>query len=90
MTSSAASAEPALPQLPVDIYIEVLKVLPAHRTDPTSVRTLVSCLQANTLVRTAALASVVWEAHYHARYTDCVPARETERKERLGGDWRLL
>ena len=89
-TSGQAITSSKRPQLPVDLYLEILKFLPEGREDDTSVQTLVSCLRTSTLVRAAALSPLVWEHHYHARYTHCIAENEKQRRERTSGDWRLL
>ncbi|THH02586.1 hypothetical protein EW026_g306 [Hermanssonia centrifuga] len=77
------------PCLPVEIYIEILKVLPTSKSDPAE-HTLLSCLQASSVTRTAALCSVCWKTPYDVRYTHCVCENEKKRKEASGGDWRLM
>jgi F-box protein 21 len=58
-----------MPQLPLDLYIAILHNLPAHRLEcDGGVPALVSCLQANSLLREAALVPSLWEPHYRARY----------------------
>ncbi|KAH8099352.1 hypothetical protein BXZ70DRAFT_1009164 [Cristinia sonorae] len=88
MTSPAESSQQ--PLLPIDVYLEILKFLPASKDDSTSIKTLASCLQANSSVRAAALSPLAWEHHYRIYYTHCVQANEAERKERTACDWRLM
>ncbi len=76
-------------RLPLQIYIEILKVLPTSKSDPAE-HTLLSYLQASSVTRTAALCSVCWKTPYDVRYTHCVCENEKKRKEASGGDWRLM
>lgn len=78
------------PLLPSDVYLEILKHLPISRDDPSSVVTLVSCLQANSKTRSAALSSPLWKPHYQVRYTHCDDTKETQRRDDAKGNWRLL
>ncbi|KAL4263429.1 Hemimethylated DNA-binding domain-containing protein [Pleurotus pulmonarius] len=57
--------------LPYDIYVQILSHLPPSRRahDDSSVKALVACLQANSVLRQAASSSIIWEAHYRKRYT---------------------
>ncbi|TCD62407.1 hypothetical protein EIP91_006935 [Steccherinum ochraceum] len=87
---SAPSTDSHTIHLPSDIYLEILKVLPASREDESSIKTLVSCLSTNSIVRTAALSPLVWVHHYRARYIHSIDINEVERKLRTSGDWRLL
>ena len=63
--------------------------MPTSKHDP-SERTLLNCLQANSLLRTAALLSVVWKTPYLVRYTHSVGAREERRRADADGHWREM
>ncbi|KAI0095086.1 hypothetical protein BDY19DRAFT_65140 [Irpex rosettiformis] len=76
-------------RLPVEVFIEILSYIPTSKEKP-SEPTLVSCLQANSVIRVAASASRVWEKPYRVRYTHSDYEREEKRRERFGGDWRLM
>ncbi|TCD62405.1 hypothetical protein EIP91_006933 [Steccherinum ochraceum] len=84
MSSSSSSL------LAPDVYLEILKHLPASRNDDSAVKTLVSCLQANSRVRSAALYGPLWKPHYLARYTHRIEENEKSRLERTRGNWRLM
>jgi len=79
------------PWLPTELYIHILSYLPPgkDRAD-LSVKTLCSCLSANSHLRNAALFPDLWEPHYRVRYTECVEEREERRREETKGDWRLM
>lgn len=77
------------PQLPLDIYVEVLTRIPvAH--DLSSVQTLLACTEASLELRNAAITPVIWQPHYLARYSHSLGAKEAERKRSVKDDWRLL
>ncbi|KAI0706100.1 hypothetical protein BC835DRAFT_1409733 [Cytidiella melzeri] len=80
---------PAAVQLPVEIYIEILSHVPTSQDAPAE-PTLLSCLQANSVIRAAALASRVWETPYRVRYTHSDYERERKRANVYGKDWRLM
>ncbi|KAI0785043.1 hypothetical protein C8Q75DRAFT_809585 [Abortiporus biennis] len=80
----------SMPQLPVEIYQEILYHLPAYRNQDIAISTLVNCILANSVLRAAALAPSVWKPHYQARYTHFEPARERIRRKKTADDWRLL
>lgn len=75
--------------LPFDVYVHILKQLPVS-TQSDGTRTLVACLKANSILRSAASVGTVWEPHYHARYTICLPESERSRKQTFGEDWKSL
>lgn len=79
-----------LKELPFDIYVQILKQLPASAHSSEGPRTLVACLQANSILRSAASIAMVWEPHYRMRYTTSLPANELSRKQALGDDWKAL
>lgn len=80
-----------LKELPFDIYVHILKQLPAVSAHPNDgPRTLVACLQSNSILRSAASVSALWEPHYHVRYRICLPANELARRKALGDDWKSL
>ena len=79
-----------MPSVPhVQIFIEILSNIHTSKDSP-SEPTLVSCLQANSVLRAAALASRAWKKPYRIRYTHSDHEREQKRKELFGGDWRLM
>lgn len=86
----APFAHPRTPQLPLDVYLEILNFLDAPRGDDTCVRALVSFLEASSQTRAAALFPRLWRPHYEARYTHSVEENEKERRTETKGDWRLL
>ena len=79
-----------LKELPFDIYVQILKQLPASAHSSEGPRTLVACHQANSILRSAASIAMVWEPHYRMRYTTSLPANELSRKQALGDDWKAL
>ncbi|KAF7311111.1 F-box domain-containing protein [Mycena chlorophos] len=78
--------------LPLDVYISILEAVPAERETLDSVLVLVNCLQANSILREAALRPSLWEPHYTARYQhhNWVSDTETELKARCNSNWRLM
>ncbi|KAF8216042.1 hypothetical protein K438DRAFT_1799973 [Mycena galopus ATCC 62051] len=76
--------------LSLDLYVSVLEFVPAHRTDELGVRTLLSCLKANTQLREAALVGALWRPHYLARYLHSETDSETRLKARCNSNWRLM
>ncbi|KAF8560056.1 YccV-like-domain-containing protein [Imleria badia] len=80
----------ALKELPFDVYVQILKQLPASAHSGEGPRTLVACLQANSILRSAASIAMVWEPHYRVRYTISLPASELSRKQALDDDWKAL
>ena len=80
----------ALKELPFDVYVQILKQLPISAYSDEGPRTLAACLQANSLLRSAASIATLWEPHYRVRYTFSLPANELSRKQALGDDWRSL
>ncbi|EMD41920.1 hypothetical protein CERSUDRAFT_110478 [Gelatoporia subvermispora B] len=85
--STSTGSGSTWPWLPVELYVHILTSLPPSDAGLT---TLVSCLSANSVLRSAALTSSLWEPFYRARYTECVEEREAELRATYGGDWRLL
>jgi F-box protein 21 len=83
-----------LPQLPLDVLVNVLSFLPAVRSRrDQSTFTLAACLRTNTILREAASLPALWKSHYQRRYEHCDPERERIRREALGShspDWCLL
>lgn len=80
-----------MPHLPLDIYINILcLLLPSRTSRDASVTTLISCLQANTVIREAALLSFIWEIHYQVYYTYSDKAKEATRQENFGHHYRLM
>ncbi|KAG2156620.1 YccV-like-domain-containing protein [Suillus bovinus] len=77
-------------ELPFDLYVQILEQLTPSTDSDESIIVLISCLKTTTTLRAAACVSRLWEPHYRARYTVCVPAKEQSRKESTGGDWRLM
>ena len=75
-------------QLPVELHILILLQLPGR--DPASLTTVISYLSATPVTRAAALDRAVWQRLYSARYTHSIPAKESERRARLGTDWHAL
>ncbi|KAF7793363.1 hypothetical protein EIP86_004475 [Pleurotus ostreatoroseus] len=75
-----------MPDLPIEIYVEILLALPTSRTDPSD-PTLLSCLHTSPALRAAARASAVWKAPYQARYQFCVEENEAARRAAADGDW---
>ena len=80
----------ALKELPFDVYVQILKQLPISAHSDEGPRTLAACLQANSLLQSAASVATLWEPHYRARYTFSLPASELSRKQALGDDWKSL
>jgi F-box protein 21 len=80
----------ALKELPFDVYVQILKQLPISAHSVEGPRTLAACLQANSLLRSAASIATLWEPHYRVRYTFSLPASELSRKRALGDDWKSL
>ncbi|PCH33952.1 hypothetical protein WOLCODRAFT_160478 [Wolfiporia cocos MD-104 SS10] len=79
------------PWLPTELIVYILSLLPAKRDHvDSSVKTLLSCLAANSHLRAAASTPKLWEAHYVTRYTECVEEREAARRARARGDWCVL
>ena len=80
-----------IPQLPLDVLIEILSFLPAFRArlDDGSL-TLAYFLQSNHLLREAALVPSIWKIHYEIRYEHCDEGKEVARKETVGNNWRKM
>ncbi|KAK0198869.1 hypothetical protein F5146DRAFT_1021313 [Armillaria mellea] len=80
------------PSLPLDVLIHILSQLPpspkGRCDDP--IYAFVGFLEASTLLREAAMVSLLWEPHYRARYTHCDEQAEARRLSVTNGDWRLL
>ncbi|TBU49940.1 Transglutaminase-like superfamily-domain-containing protein [Dichomitus squalens] len=74
--------------LPVELYTHCLLQLPPQ--EPSSFKTVVSFLSANSVARAAALDRSIWARLYLARYTHNIPEHEDERRARLGGDWQMM
>jgi F-box protein 21 len=79
------------PVLPLDVLVNILHWLPPTRAllSP-SVRTLVSCSIASSLLREAASLAAVWEPHYRARYRHCQREKEEKRRESVNSNWKDL
>ncbi|KAH6916986.1 hypothetical protein BKA70DRAFT_1382030 [Coprinopsis sp. MPI-PUGE-AT-0042] len=79
------------PALPLDILVNVLHWLPPSRAliSP-SVRTLLSCSIASSLLREAASLAAIWEPHYRARYRHCQKEKEEQRRSSVNNNWRDL
>ncbi|KAF9225477.1 YccV-like-domain-containing protein [Gyrodon lividus] len=75
-------------ELPFDIYVHILEQLPVSAHSDESPKTLVACLQTNSILRSAASVATLWEPHYYARYTICEVHKERSRREALGNDWK--
>ncbi|TFK90805.1 hypothetical protein K466DRAFT_644260 [Polyporus arcularius HHB13444] len=74
--------------LPVELLTDILKQLPGR--DPSSLKTVVSFLSANSVARAAALDNALWKHLYQGRYRHNDAQAEEERHARLQGDWRLM
>ncbi|KAH9942962.1 hypothetical protein B0H21DRAFT_866326 [Amylocystis lapponica] len=79
------------PWLPIEVYIHILSLIaPTRDHQDTTLKTLLSCLCANSHLRAAALAPFLWEALYRTRYTQCIEEKEHARREAARGDWHAL
>ncbi|KAK0208777.1 hypothetical protein DFS33DRAFT_1305544 [Desarmillaria ectypa] len=80
------------PSLPLDVLIHILSHLPPspRRGCDDPIYAFVGFLEANTLLREAAMVSSLWEPHYRARYIHCDEQAEAQRLSMTNGDWRLL
>jgi F-box protein 21 len=82
-----------LPQLPLDVLVNVLACLPPVRGRcDQSTLTLAACLRTTTL-REAATIPALWKSHYQTRYKHCDAERERTRREMFGSqspNWHLL
>ena len=74
--------------MPVELYIQCLAQLPGR--EPSSLKTVVSLLSANSITRAAALDKPVWRNLYRSRYTHNVPEHEEKRLARYAGDWQMI
>ncbi|KAI0778376.1 hypothetical protein BD413DRAFT_704866, partial [Trametes elegans] len=74
--------------LPIELWVQILNELPAR--EPSTFATVFSFLSTNSVLRVAALQNFLWEKLYASRYTHCDEAKEEERRERLGNDFRSL
>ncbi|RPD82366.1 hypothetical protein L226DRAFT_564947 [Lentinus tigrinus ALCF2SS1-7] len=74
--------------LPVELLTFILKELPGQ--DPSSLKTVLSFLSANSVARAAALDNALWTNLYQGRYRHNDAQAEDERRARLQGDWRLM
>ncbi|KAF8445612.1 YccV-like-domain-containing protein [Boletus edulis BED1] len=79
-----------LKELPFDIYVQILKRLPVSAHSNEGPRTLVACLQVNSILQSAASISTIWEPHYRVRYTVSRPTNELSRRQALCDDWKSL
>lgn len=77
-------------QLPLDILIHTLSLLPALPSSDSSVFVLSCFLQSSRLLREAASISSLWEPHYRSRYLHCNERDESLRNSRTNGDWKLM
>ncbi|KAF7303238.1 F-box domain-containing protein [Mycena kentingensis (nom. inval.)] len=81
-----------MPQLPLDLFVHVLESLQPERASPDpSLTTLISCLQANSLLREAAQVPAVWERFYCVRYqhdNDQLRSAPSRFHSQFNGNWR--
>ncbi|KAI8990459.1 Transglutaminase-like superfamily-domain-containing protein [Trametes punicea] len=75
-------------KIPVELYVQILNELPGRQ--PSTLTTVLSFLSASTVTRAAALERPVWEKLYRSRYTHCDETNEQQRRDRCGGDLRLM
>ncbi|TFK56651.1 hypothetical protein OE88DRAFT_1730121 [Heliocybe sulcata] len=78
------------PWLPLEIHVHILSELEPSAHWDASVKTLVNCSEANTLLRNAALLPALWEPHYRVRYSHCESQYEALRQEKYNSDFRLM
>jgi F-box protein 21 len=80
----------SLSKLPLEIYDYILSHITPDRHGDASVNVLLSCSEANSLLREAAIRSSTWESHYRARYTHSDPDKEQKRKNGTSYNWRTM
>jgi len=82
----------SLRELPLDVFVHIINQIPASRDSrgDSNVKILANCLQANSVLREAAILSSIWEPHYRTRYLHCSDAEESRRRKLCRGDWRLM
>ncbi|KAH9857993.1 hypothetical protein C2E23DRAFT_157758 [Lenzites betulinus] len=76
------------PNLPVELYVQILCDLPAG--EQTNLKTVVSFLSTSTTLRAAALENSVWARLYQSYYPHHDEVKEKERRDRLQGNARLM
>lgn len=79
-----------MPSFPVEIYHHILAQLPPIRDSDSSVHTLVSCSEANSLLRSVSTSASLWRPHYRIRYKHSDERKEEERKSKTESNWRVL